>query len=215
MLLAFGCQKEPTAAAKVAGAAALSPRQVVERLIEVRSRSAFQEMMPLIVAPRAGEIVTMLVAIQDFLAANHALCEHVRREIGLGLADAIDHRDLAYEMGIFSSYVRVLDEHIDGDTAIVTFTVDGRLPAREAELRRIGGRWQYDPGPGDFQQLSEAFNRMARGLRQVTEELQTGRLTTAEVRANPEKLFEEVRVRLMPGVKLLPQPPAEARGAAP
>jgi len=153
------------------------------------------------------------VAVDDFLAANRALCEQIRTQIGVGLAGSIDQSHLSENLGVFSRYVTLLDEIVDGDHAVVTFMVDDRLPSRKAELVRIDGVWRYDPGPGYHPALPRAFHRMARGLRQVSDELGTGRLSVADVRNDPDLLLDEVRVRLIPGVQMLPAPPATSRPA--
>ncbi len=99
----------------------------------------------------------------------------------------------------------MLDERIAADAAEISFTVDGRLPTRRTTLRRAGSSWLYDPGDGDGQALADAFRKMARGLEQVAIDLRSGRLPAEEVRRNPEKLANEVRLRLLPGARLLPR----------
>ena len=193
----------------------LSPRQTVARLIELRDAGAYQQMTPLIVPERATDVVVTLVAVQDFLSANEQLCGVVRRHAGIGLAQAIDQSQRAYHLDIFSKYVELLDEAIAGDAATVSFTVDGRLPARRTQLRRLAGTWRYDPGPGAYQQLADAFQKMARGLRQAMQEIETGRLTAQEMRDHPDRVIEEVRVRLLPGVSALPPSPTTQRAGAP
>lgn len=205
----WACSRAPSGPPGQARGAppATSPRQTLTRLIQSFTRGNVHAMTPLIVPERASDVVLMLTAAQEFLAANEQLCELVRREVGLGLAQTIDQSRWAYFLSVFSRNVELLDEHVQGDQAEVSFLVDGQLPARRALLRRSDGAWRYDPGPGDYQQLAEALRRMARGLRQTIEEIRSGRLSPQVLRDHPQRLVEEVRVRLLPGAKRLPPPP--------
>ena len=56
---------------------------------------------------------------------------------------------------------------------------------------------------------------MARGLRNVLEDLERGRLPASDLRDHPEELIEEVRLRLLPGVMLLPAPSTQPVSIAP
>jgi len=185
-----------------------SPRETIARLIAAREQRQYQVMRELIVPEHARDVIATLAAVDDFLSVNDQLCDLIRSEIGLGTADAIDQGQLAYHLDVFSRNVKVLDESIAGHDARVAFLVDERLPARHAQLRLLDGTWRYDPGAGEFAKLSQAFERMAHGLRQVLEGLRRGQLSAARFRENPEELINEVRIRLLPGVKLLPEGPA-------
>ena len=48
---------------------------------------------------------------------------------------------------------------------------------------------------------------MAEGLRRVLRELQSGSLDKAAMRDDPKQLIEAVRIRILPGVKMLPDKP--------
>jgi hypothetical protein len=157
---------------------------------------------------RATEVVKTLMAVDEFLRANRTLCDYVRDEFALGLSQSIDQSQWGAHLSIFSRYVELVDERIEGGTATVSFTVDAQLPVQHARLVRSDGMWRYDPGDGYDPRLPAAFQRMARGLRQVLDDLREGRLPAEAVRADPQKLVEEVRVRLVPGIKMLPEPPA-------
>jgi hypothetical protein len=208
----LGCSRPPSGQNPQAGSRRppVSPKETVARLIRAREANDYHGMTPLIVPERAADVVNTLVAVDDFLNASQQLCDLVRREVGLGLAETIDQSGRAQYLDIFSKYVELLDETSTGKTATVSFTVDGQLPARETRLRLVDGTWRYDPGPGDYKRLAEAHQRMARGLRQTIDEIRGGRLSPQELRDQPEKLVEEVRVRLLPGVQLLPAPPSTA-----
>ncbi len=161
----------------------------------------------LIVPGRMHEVVKTLMAVDEFLRVNRTLCDYVRDEFALGLAQSIDQSQWGAHLDIFSHYVELVDERIEGDTATVSFTVDERLPVQRARLVRVAGVWCYDPGDGYDSRLPAAFQRMAGGLRQVFDDLKEGRLPADAIRADPQRLTEEVRVRLLPGIRLLPAGP--------
>ena len=185
---------------------ARSPRVTIERIIAARDSGSYQRLNELIVPGRAHEVVETLMAVDSFLRANESLCDYVRDAFALGLSQSIDQSHWGTHLGIFSRYVELVDERAEGDTASVTFTVDGQIPLRRAALARVDGTWRYDPGPGYDARLPDAFGRMARGLWQVLDDLKSGRLSADTIRADPQQLIEEVRVRLQPGIKMLPAP---------
>jgi hypothetical protein len=169
-------------------------------------------MYPLIIAAQRYEVVKYLRAMDAYLTANEQLCAFVRDHIAIGLSQTIDQSGMAGNLNIFSEYVTLLDETIEGDTATLSFMVDEKLPARRADLARIKGQWLYDPGDGDYAKIVPAVERMADGLRRVLQEMQSGRLDPAAMRGHPERLIEAVRIRLLPGVKMLPAPPKSGDG---
>jgi hypothetical protein len=180
-----------------------SPRVVIQRLIALRAAQDYPALSGWIVPEHAAAVVKTLIAVDDFLAANARLRDYVRDHIGTNAALRIDQSERREHLDVFSRDVRLLDETSAGDSACVTFTVAGRAPVCRATLRRAGGIWRYDPGPGFSESLPEAFHSMARGLDQTLQALKLGKLDRAEIRRNPEPLLVEIETRLLPGAKLL------------
>jgi len=205
-----GCERSWRQAASEGPAAApqRSPRATIEQLLAARANGSYQAMGAFIVPGCVHEVIKTLMAVDAFLQANRALCNHVRDEISLGLAQSIDHEEWGAHLDIFSRYVELVDEWSEGETATVSFMVDGRLPLRRARLMLVDGQWRYDPEGGYDPQLPAAFERMAQGLRLMLDDLRSGRVSREAILENPERLIEEVRVRLLPGVGMLPPPPA-------
>jgi hypothetical protein len=202
--LGWSCSRSPTNSP--AGAPPLTPHQTLTRLIAGRAARQYTELQGLVCPGHGHEVVETLVAVDDLLAANQTLGEVLRQRGFSGLAQTIDQSYLADHLDVFSPYVELLDEVITGDTAAVSFTSDGRLPARQARLRRVDGAWRYDPGPGYDPNLPEAFHRIAKGLRQVADDLEGGRPSATELRDAPDRFIDRVRIAMLPGVKLLPAP---------
>lgn len=180
-----------------------SPKAVLERLVRLRAERRYPEMSPLIVRDQSSAVITTLLAIDDFIAANERLRSYVRDHVGGGLADEIDQSPLAADLEIFSRTIEFLDEKITGDSSRVGFLANNTLPVRQALLARTSTGWRYDPGGGGDPRLAEAFSRMARALDQCRSEMQMGRLKTESMSENPEPLLREIRTRLSPAMREL------------
>jgi hypothetical protein len=187
-----------------------TPTAVLEHLRALRRSSSYGAMEPLIVPERRREVTMTLIAVDDFLHANEALRAYVREYVDAALAADVDRRALVANLEVFSEHVELLHEAIDGESAIVVFRVNHRLPLRRAALRRFNGAWQYDPGPGYATELPAALGRMARGLRELRDDLRAGRIAAEALRRNPQKLTDELRLRLRPGLEMLPPAAREA-----
>jgi len=187
-------------------AATRSPRETIEGLLAVRKDGSYGRMRSFILPERADEVIQTLSAIDEFLLANRNLCNYVRDEIGIGFAELIDQAPVAGNLEVFSPYVQLASETVSGDHAQVSFQIDGRLPVKRAELVLREGRWFYDPGEGFDPALPAAFKQMAHGLRQALEALRAGRPPREAILSDPEQLVREVRLRLQPGVQMLPMP---------
>jgi hypothetical protein len=211
LLLTADCTRAPTPAAAQAPTASISPRDTLARLIELHVAQKYRELTPLVVPGRGDDVVQFLMAVDDFLAANHRLCDWLREHVGLGLSQIIDQSyvadDLAIyageDLGLFSRHVELLDITVETDRATVAFTIAERLPARHARLRKFDGIWRYDPGPRFSDDLPTAFHELARGLESVLADLEYGRLSADALTGSPEVLMEKVKTRLRRGVNLL------------
>lgn len=213
-----GCTRAPTPAAARAPTSAISPRDTLVRLIELRVARQYRELTPLVVPGRGDDVVQFLMAVDDFLAANHRLCDWLRDHVGLGLSQIIDQSyvadDLALyageDLGLFSRQVELLDVAVEAEQATIAFTIAERLPARHARLRKSEGVWRYDPGPRFSDDLPTAFHELARGLESVLADLEYGRLSADALSGSPELLMEKVKARLRRGVNLLSKAQAAA-----
>jgi hypothetical protein len=224
-LFVAGCERgAPSAAGSSAAAAAdpaaaesreRSPKRVLEELIALRAARRFDEMDDHIAPPHGPTVVNLLLAVEEFLAANQRLGEYLREHVGIGIAQRVDQSGLGNYLDIFSPHVTLLDEEIRGAEAVIPYTVDGALPTREARVLRIDGVWKYDAGTGNSAELPAAFRRMARGLDETLEDLVRGQLTANQIRADPRRLMGLVAERLRPGILLLPPGPDDPAEGAP
>lgn len=180
------------------------PKQVLRRMVELRAASKYADLAQHIVSGRSAETVQTLMAMDSFLHANEAFIDYVTREVSPGLARVVDQSHLGASQDVFSRGVDLLDEVISGDKARVAFTIENQIPARQAHFQLVSGHWLFDPGDGYDPAIPAAFDRMAVGLRQALSELKNGRITPAQLNDNPQRLIDEVRTRLAPGLKMLP-----------
>lgn len=184
-----------------------TPLQTARALVEARAVNDYQKIGALCRPGTAEPVVDTLAAVDALLQQNERLCEYIRQEVGPGLAGTVDQSHWGHNLDLFSTNVKLLDEHIDGDMATVSFMVNNQLPARRTQFVRLDGRWYYDPGTAYSPELPEAFREMARGLRQVRRTLQGGPLSPQAIRERPQLLIREVASALGPGLERLPQPP--------
>jgi hypothetical protein len=201
--LLAGCTRTPVPDSPATTRPALGPRQTLLRLMALRGQRLYTDLRLLVVPDRGAEVVATLLAVDDFLDANRRLCEWIRDNAGVGLAETIDQSDLGDALGLFARHGELLDESQDGEEAAVSYVVDTRVPAGRARLRLINYTWRYDPEGGYSDELPAAFHELARGLDHVVAELRTGVLPTEGLHDDPARLVERVRGHLAPGVKLL------------
>lgn len=202
-LALVGCnQSAPPAPAKPGR----DPFQVTAALISARKANSYRELERLIVRGQRNAVISTLIAVDGFLEANRSLTDRVRQEFSQAMAESIDQSYFGRILDIFSPGVTLLDQSVSGDKAEVSFQVNDLLPIRRTQLVVEEGEWRYDPGEGYDPALPQAFEEMARGLRALQSDLEAGALPVAAIRANPEVLQEQVRMRLSAGMKLLPAP---------
>ena len=212
LLIVGSCSRSPVPPARPVPAV-VGPRATVERLTALRGERRYAQLRELVIPESTHEVVVTLMAVDEFLDANRRLCDWIRDNVGIGLSQSIDQSHIAEVLGIFSRYVELLDESVTGGEASISFIVDGRLPTQRALLRKTHGVWRYDPEGGYSEHLPEAFREMARGLDQVLADLESGRISSSELRTTPEMLGERVKVKLRRGVRLLSKARDAARAA--
>lgn len=180
------------------------PRETIYQLIVAHDQRDYARLERLVIAPRRQVLVQTLRAADDFLAAEQRLRDAVRQDFGRDFAETIDLSGFARHLGVFSTNVKLLDQIVQGQTATVSYLVDGVPPARRATLRREGGRWLYDPGEGFDPALPATFARMAAVLDDTTAELRGRRDRIASIYADPQSFLRELGQRLSAATADLP-----------
>lgn len=211
-LLCIGCllpacgRSEDPATATGSDAAATA-----EAIVAARTQYDHRRLRALVVPTAADELVALLDAVDGYVQANQRLRRYLRENVSADLALSINQEHLWHHLGLVSRDVQILQVEPTGDRATVTFIVADRIPVERATLVRTPAGWRYDPEEAIDPDAATAFERMTAGLRFLQSDLEHGKLTPAELRRNPERLHQELRLRLSDGVHLLPTPtPAPA-----
>ena len=114
---------------------------------ESRHSGRLELIEPYLPPDRRSSVIGLIQTMDRLLWANDVLGAAVTRHFGPATARAFDRSEAANAVGVFSRDVEFLNEQIDGDAAVVTFQVAGRVPLKEVTLERHGGCWliQTDP----------------------------------------------------------------------
>ena len=192
-----GC-REPRGDQAPSGDICINPpkeiRQTYDCLRAWHSRGAYTAMRPYL-DPNTGEdLIDLLVAMDELLAANAGTQAAIRQA-----CPELDPRryDLAYieqYMGFLSKDVEYVRERDKGDQAVVVVQVGGRMPLEELQFRRYRetrgpSRWIYLPG-SDVPQLVPLIREVAGALSQITLVLSTSK------KATPEEVRNEFEIRI-------------------
>jgi hypothetical protein len=206
-----GCDRPPPANPPASPG---GPRDTIARIIELRDQRRYASLEPLIHPDRAADTTRFVRSLDDFAAANTALCAWLRNHVAPGLAQTVDQAYIPADLdlfagptlGIFSTDVRLLDEAITGDDATVSYMIAGVLPARHATLRRIDDTWRLTPTDTPITELADAFDALTAGLQRARRALVAGDMAPDDILADPNILKRFVAAQLAPGVRLLPSP---------
>ncbi len=196
----LGCEPSANRRTPVA-----SPLAVAHRLVAARQAGDLVALQKLVLPERAAEVARALVAMDDLIRANQQLCSFLRREVRAGLAEVVDQSHLATRLGIFSRDVRLLEARpIDADTVDVTFTVGDRLPAERARFALLDSAWRYDPVDPQPPLFVEGVRALTAALRSLHDDLESGALSRAAVRRDPNIFIAEAQERLSDAAARLP-----------
>jgi hypothetical protein len=115
-------------------------------------------------------VVELIQAMDQLLAANQALQASVTRNLGPATAAAFDRSEAGNAIGVFSTDVEILRQQVEGDEAVLTIQVAGRVPLEQVDLVRVDGRWliKTDPPipevPLQLRKLADVLVKAARRL---------------------------------------------------
>jgi len=180
------------------------PKETLFALTRAHSARNYDEFRRLVLVQRRDGLVSTLRAVDRFLAAERTLRAVILHSFGREFAEIVDLSRFAAHLGVFSADVKLLDERIVGQRAIVTYLVAGMPPAREAALVRVDGHWRYDPGEGFSPAWPRAFEEMAGVLDQMANEVKTGDGVSQRVYADPQAFLQELASRLSVATEGLP-----------
>jgi hypothetical protein len=170
-------------------------RQTFDCLRAWHAAGAYQAMRPHLDPSAGEEVLDLLVALDELLAANAGAQNAVRHACPQADAARLDLSYLEQYMGLFSRDTTFLREIQKDDRTTVIAQIGDRLPLEELQFRRVHvrgqpGRWVYIPGrsvPGLVQLLRD----MTRALDQIT-------LVMSDAKeATPESVMQEYQIRVL------------------
>ena len=160
--------------------AALTPLETLRRVRRHHQSGRLELIEPSLPADQRGPVIELIQSMDRLLWANDVLGAAVTRHFGPATARAFDRSEAVNAIGVFSRDVELLDERIDGDIAVVTYQLAGRVPLKEVTLERHDGHWliQTDrPIPG----VAEALRDLAQMLVDTARMLDNRPMSAAEL----------------------------------
>jgi hypothetical protein len=157
-----------------------APADVVRRVHALRREGQLSRLEPWIVPEHRAAVLELLQAVDQVLAGNTSLIHAVGQRLGPAQAQMLDHSWFANATGVFSHDLEVLEEHIDGNQAVVMIQVAKQLPLDHVDLDLVEGRWLIrtdDPVPG----LAEQYRKLAKAYRDVTRVVREQEMTLEEI----------------------------------
>ncbi len=119
----------------------LSPIDTVRRIREHRAAGRFAALQEHLLPDQRAYVVELVQSMDRLIWANGVLQAAVTDRFGPATARVFDRSAAADAIGVLSQDVELFGERIDGDSAVVSFQVAGRLPLEEVTLVRRNGRW--------------------------------------------------------------------------
>ncbi len=163
----------------------LSPIDTVRRIHAYRLAGQIGRIEPYLLPEQRSAVVELIQAVDRLAWAEKVLQAAVTRHLGRASAAMFDHSDVVNIIGVFSRDVEVVAGRVDGDQALVTIQVAGRVPLEEVNMILRAKRWviQTDaPVPGVAGQLRDLAEVLIDAARRVEKD----RLTAAELKRELE-----------------------------
>jgi hypothetical protein len=159
----------------------LSP---IDRLVRVREyhRTGRLSLVERSIVPEQRTAVSELLYTVDRLGrAGDAFHEAVRKHLGLASAEMFDYSQVANIIGVFSRDVELIDQRIEGDAAVVTIQVAGRVPLDEVHLVLRDGQWLITTDP-PIAGLAVELRKLADVWVDLSRQIEKQRLTASELK---------------------------------
>ncbi|MFQ5413585.1 MAG: hypothetical protein ACE5E6_03915 [Phycisphaerae bacterium] len=174
----------------------MSPTQTVAHVNALRRSGRYRAIEPFLLDEQRPHIIALIQSVDRLLTANGVLQAAITDRLGPASAQPFDRASVGDIIGVFSMNLRVHDERIDGDTAVVTIEVGGRLPLDEVTLRRRDRRWVIETDPPRPAVTAELF-RLADVLTDVARDVRTRSFTADELRRELAFRLAPIGHRLM------------------
>lgn len=168
--------------------APLPLRETCDHLRELLARRAYLAMRPYIDPEHRDDVIDLLVAMDELLAANAAAQAAIRQACPEIDPRPFDMSAMVNQLELFSRDLQIVSLEEDGDRAWVVLLIADQVPYERAQFERRDGRWVYLPGPG-ARDLTSMTRAIAEALGRVAFVVSQGPHT-------PEQIQAEYRLRV-------------------
>lgn len=198
VLLAAGCDDEARpmmANFAVTKNSPLSLRETFDYLRSAYERKAYLAMVPYIEPDNRRQVVGLLVAADELLAANAGARKAIDRHCPQIMRDRYELAPLVtHNLEMFSAKIKVVGQREEESKGVISIEIEGVPTAVEVDFRLFNGRWVYVPGPG-LDQIVAGYRDVAKALNGVAQSLNFSDDMT------PEQVEREYQLRVIPKLK--------------
>lgn len=186
-----------------------SLRETFDFLRDAHARKSYLAMRPYIEPGERGNVIDLLMAVDELLAANAGALRAVARvspEMPASRLDAAPY--ILDTLGMFSREVEIIEQHEDpqAGTGEILLLIAGEPPPLSIEFKLLDGRWVYAPGAGGGEIIAALRNR-TKALARIEQALAVAdRLTPAQV---AEEYELRLRRRIRPAVEPVATQPVQ------
>ena len=198
--LVCGCGHNTPKLAKAeatAGAKKYSLHDTYDHLRDCCTRRAYWAMRPYIDPAHCEDVLDLLIAVDELLAANAGTQRAIRTACPTFPAERLDLSTLADNLDLFSRTVRFVSQQESGSTGMVRVRIGDRSELSDLPFENRHGYWVYMPG-GSPADLLQVIRDMRVALDRIT-------LTLGDQPKSPEQIGNEYRLRIGPKLKRISQ----------
>jgi len=185
----------PASGAVLSSDEPLSPMETLARVREYRRAGRPSLVERSIVPEQRSAVSELLYAVDRLEQAGEALNGAVRTHLGLAFAEMFDYSQVANIVGVFSRDVELIDQRIEGEAAVVTIQVSGRVPLDEVHLLLRDGQWQITTDPS-IPGLAGELGKLADFWFDVSRRVEQRQLTASDLRRELDARQASVARRL-------------------
>lgn len=194
-----GCDRAPRLAQAdaIAVAKKFSLRETYDHLRDCYARRAYWVMRPYIDKAHSEEVIDLLIAVDELLAANAGTQQAIHTACPTFPAEKLDLSRLADNLDLFSREVRFISDRQTGETGIVRVQIRGRATPTDLQFENHDGFWVYLPGSSGAE-IVPVIRDMTVGLDRIS-------LSLSGEMKSPEDIGNEYRLRIGPKLKRINQ----------
>jgi hypothetical protein len=169
----------------------LSPAETASRLNRRRWNRDYSALGPMLDSGGRAATIRFLNSIDQVLDAHDQLQEAARKQFGDRIYRAWNISAMENNLGIFSREIRIINQSLQGDHAVVTIQAGENLPLVRSEFVRLDHDWILK-SPVTDAAICESLDEFAMRIDDVAERVRSG--------LTPTEYFDAVTQELLPGM---------------